>query len=487
MKRNKAPASKPTSPASIVHTTSFSKQDTGQTQRFSNPPEIPLALSIPHPPPTPTPEPIPRADLQRSDVPAILFEGDDVPPSEPEEPPQKFSTGPAAEPVAAPRGLPILPESYGTGRLLLAARDPKSLYAHWDLSADQLQRYSELSDQNHLTLRVHQENLAGPILCELPISSQTHHSFVGVDAPLAQRFAADLGFYPSQGPWTTISVGETAAACQPPPIEEPRPRFATVRFHAETEGMSPSQQQSLAAGPERALQSSVAEAFPLPKPLSKSSALESAAFTPHPSSREPLIANRRPVFGPESLGDVEDLLAEEYLDIHETPAAHPVADWADSWTPAQQISLAQLIGWTSHHSESFASADLVERAGGHAEKPGELLVLGQRELSSAGLPPAPASSQQGFWFNVNAELVIFGATEPGASVTLAGRPIQLRPDGTFSCRFALPDGAYPLSLNACSPRGETRHAQLHFSRDTFYSNGTGVFPPDPALSAPSPK
>ena len=47
---------------------------------------------------------------------------------------------------------------------------------------------------------------------------------------------------------------------------------------------------------------------------------------------------------------------------------------------------------------------------------------------------------KGFWFNVNAELIIYGATEPTARVTLGGHEIKLRPDGTFSYRFSLPDG-----------------------------------------------
>ncbi|MEI9864388.1 MAG: hypothetical protein WDN00_07490 [Limisphaerales bacterium] len=45
-----------------------------------------------------------------------------------------------------------------------------------------------------------------------------------------------------------------------------------------------------------------------------------------------------------------------------------------------------------------------------------------------------------FWFNVNAELIIYGATEPNAKVTLGGHEIKLRSDGTSVSVFALPDG-----------------------------------------------
>jgi len=43
-------------------------------------------------------------------------------------------------------------------------------------------------------------------------------------------------------------------------------------------------------------------------------------------------------------------------------------------------------------------------------------------------------------------LVIYGATDPTASVTIGERRIRLRPDGSFSYRFALPDGNYQLPI-----------------------------------------
>ena len=60
---------------------------------------------------------------------------------------------------------------------------------------------------------------------------------------------------------------------------------------------------------------------------------------------------------------------------------------------------------------------------------------------------------KGFWFNVNAELIIYGATEPDAKVTLGGHEIKLRSDGSFSYRFALPDGKYDLPAVAVSADG----------------------------------
>jgi hypothetical protein len=99
---------------------------------------------------------------------------------------------------------------------------------------------------------------------------------------------------------------------------------------------------------------------------------------------------------------------------------------------------------------------------------------------------APAEARKGFWFRVNAELIIYGSTEPDARVSIGGRPIRLRPDGTFSYRFALPDGVYELPVVAIARDGhDGRAAELRFSRATGYSGDVPAHPQDPALKAPS--
>jgi hypothetical protein len=93
-----------------------------------------------------------------------------------------------------------------------------------------------------------------------------------------------------------------------------------------------------------------------------------------------------------------------------------------------------------------------------------------------------------FWFMVNAELIIYGATEPDAKVTLGGHEIKLRNDGTFSFRFALPDGVYDLPAVAISACGDdARAADLKFSRQTVSLGDVGTHPQDPSLKAPLPQ
>ena len=53
----------------------------------------------------------------------------------------------------------------------------------------------------------------------------------------------------------------------------------------------------------------------------------------------------------------------------------------------------------------------------------------------------------------NAELILYGATEPDAKVTIQGKPVKLRRDGTFTARWALPDGTIDIPVVAVSGDG----------------------------------
>ncbi|MGB9613167.1 MAG: DUF4912 domain-containing protein, partial [Candidatus Margulisiibacteriota bacterium] len=50
----------------------------------------------------------------------------------------------------------------------------------------------------------------------------------------------------------------------------------------------------------------------------------------------------------------------------------------------------------------------------------------------------------------------YGATEPTATVTIQGRKINLREDGTFTLRFALPDGRQVIPIEAIRDDGLER-------------------------------
>ncbi len=78
-------------------------------------------------------------------------------------------------------------------------------------------------------------------------------------------------------------------------------------------------------------------------------------------------------------------------------------------------------------------------------------------LASPGITsvasPVKKPSEKKFWLAVDCELVVYGATEPSALVTIQGRPVNLRQDGTFPLRFALPGGKQVIPVKAVSADG----------------------------------
>jgi uncharacterized protein len=80
---------------------------------------------------------------------------------------------------------------------------------------------------------------------------------------------------------------------------------------------------------------------------------------------------------------------------------------------------------------------------------------------------ALAGKKREFHFELDAELIVFGATEPDAHVTLQGDPVRLRPDGTFTVRFSLPNCRQVIPAVAGSANGlEQRTIVLAVERNT---------------------
>jgi len=81
------------------------------------------------------------------------------------------------------------------------------------------------------------------------------------------------------------------------------------------------------------------------------------------------------------------------------------------------------------------------------------LSSGQVSSGSGGMAVAQPGKRRQFWAELHTELIVYGATEPTARVTLGGVPIQLTPEGTFSLRFYLKDGSHSIPFVATSEDG----------------------------------
>jgi hypothetical protein len=116
----------------------------------------------------------------------------------------------------------------------------------------------------------------------------------------------------------------------------------------------------------------------------------------------------------------------------------------------------------------------------------EELSSGMFSAFSPGGASWSAAPQKGFWFAVNAELIIYGATEPDATVTVDGKPIKLRSDGTFSFQYSFPDGQYKLPVVAVSKAGDDkRDVQLTFERQSRTQGEVGSVKQSTRLKSPA--
>lgn len=85
-------------------------------------------------------------------------------------------------------------------------------------------------------------------------------------------------------------------------------------------------------------------------------------------------------------------------------------------------------------------------------------------FGSGALPPGAVKK---FFFAIDAHLVVNGRTDPAAHVTLGNEPVKLRPDGTFTMLFSLPDSRQIIPAVATSgDGGEERTIVLAVERNT---------------------
>jgi hypothetical protein len=116
---------------------------------------------------------------------------------------------------------------------------------------------------------------------------------------------------------------------------------------------------------------------------------------------------------------------------------------------------------TGSGSAPGAMDDLRELFEERLRRPMNGLSLTSLGTGALGLPGRK------FHFEIDAELVVYGSTEPNAKVSMMGEPVQLRPDGTFTVRFSLPDARQIIPASAASPDGvEERTIVLAVERNT---------------------
>ena len=370
----------------------------------------------------------PKAKAAQTPKPAPV-EGDDITPPSDELSAHKFDVTPGRLPprqVFQEEHLGELPDAYGTGRLFLAARDPHWLYAYWDLNWQQMADYRGQASDGRLLLRVFEKNHGDPIQT-LTLGHDSRNWYIPVNKA-ATTYSAELGFWRHDGHFHVVSRSREATTPPDAVSADTTARFVTIPIDI--------------------------------------------------SFRELFGIIRGHMRTGEALAD-----ALHRLQLAGFHFPFKVGLELGPWTSDQAAELERILGGDLFRRIQMGSFEITEWLRRRMQ---EELSSGMFSAFSPGGSSWSGAPQKGFWFAINAELIIYGATEPTAKVTIDGKPIKLRSDGTFSFHHSFPDGQYKLPVVAVSAAGDDkREVQLTFERQSRAKGEVGKVKQPPRLKSPA--
>lgn len=169
------------------------------------------------------------------------------------------------------------------------------------------------------------------------------------------------------------------------------------------------------------------------------------------------------------------------------PELEPSATIADAFVP---FSLDTPLSVTAHstpgggvqHERLYQMATLasarLRRVGSEALHEQDFNRDSSLSDSGAGLWASGRSESgsglvrsRSFWLVADAELIVYGATEPTATLTIGDQVVPLNEDGGFRVHVPFPDGGQTYPIRAVAEDGEQeRSITLDFERNTPQAN-----------------
>ena len=125
------------------------------------------------------------------------------------------------------------------------------------------------------------------------------------------------------------------------------------------------------------------------------------------------------------------------------------------------------LRWMGRGSELWQEGTASSTDAGSLNDSGIGLWASGRHDSGAG----GVLRQRSFWLVADAELIVYGATDPAASLTIGDQPVPLGEDGTFRLHVPFHDGEQVYPITAIAADGEQKRSiRLNFSRSTPEAN-----------------
>ncbi|VEP16857.1 conserved hypothetical protein [Hyella patelloides LEGE 07179] len=306
-----------------------------------------------------------------------------------------------------------LPSGYGESRIVLMPRDPQWSYCYWDISNEHKEELRRQGGQQ-LALRIYD-------ISDIDLNSQAPHNVQEylcdemarewyVPVPVSDRdYMVDIGYRCADGRW--LILARSASVRIPPvyPSEWVEDNFVKVDWEQNLRGetvvnlVPPNKKQEVAA-------------------------------THHQSN---------PIY-------------DQIFGMAESVEAMRIAgSLFGSMQQAPEQAVSSYIFPSGVGMWALPTASGISMSG-----------VGMN-MSGAGFASAPPARPRKFWLVADAELIVYGATEPDATVTVGGRPIKLNPDGTFRFQMSFQDGVIDYPIVAVAADGEqTRSVHMNFERQT---------------------
>jgi hypothetical protein len=311
-------------------------------------------------------------------------------------------------------GLADLPEGYAESRIVLMPRDPQWSYAYWDIPNEHKEELRRQGGQQ-LALRIYD-------VTDIDLNYQSPHSVQEypcdelarewyLPMPVSDRdYVVDMGYRCADGRWLVLA--RSAPVRVPPvyPSDWIEDQFITINWEEDLRGKTVLQLV----------------------PPSKRMAAAMGTQTGNPIYDQ--------IFGMAKSAEAQRVAGSLYGSMQQVPV----------------------------HEQAISSYVFPSGVGMWAVPTVSGLTMSGVGMSGVGFSASavPMRPRQ-FWLVADAELIVYGATEPDATVTIGGRPIKLNPDGTFRFQMSFQDGLIDYPIMAVAVDGEqTRSIHMKFTRET---------------------
>lgn len=312
--------------------------------------------------------------------------------------------------------LSDLPGGYGESRIVLMPRDPQWAYAYWDVSNEHKEELRRQGGQQ-LALRIYDVtdiNLdyeSPHSIQEYPCDELAREWYMPI--PVSDRdYVIDIGYRCADGRWLVLA--RSAEVHIPPvyPSDWIEDHFITVDWEEDLRGKT--------------------------------------LFTLVPPSKKVYAQN--PIY-------------DQIFDMAQGVEAQRVA--GSLFGSMQHVPGSHVPG-SIPSIETVSSYIFPSGVGMWAIPTMSGLTMSGVGMSGVGFSASqPPIRPRKFWLIADAELIVYGATEPDATVTIGGRPIKLNSDGTFRFQMSFQDGLIDYPIMAVAADGEqNRSIHMKFTRET---------------------